>query len=135
MTDAAIKYLNPKPQTILHGGDVGVASSRFGRPDDGWLDLSTGINPNPYPLGPIPDDLLSRLPGTDDMNRLLDTARNYYGVAGDAEIVAAPGSQSLVGLVPGLFKPASVSILGPTYAEHEQCWAKAGHMVVSENST
>ena len=69
------------------------------------------------------------------MNRLLDTARNYYGVAGDAEIVAAPGSQSLVGLVPGLFKPASVSILGPTYAEHEQCWAKAGHMVVSENST
>ena len=144
MTDAAITYLKPKPDhtgdTVFHGGDIAAATARFGMPDGGWpegywLDLSTGINPNPYPLGPIPNGLLSRLPGTDDMDRLLDAARNYYDVADNAEIIAAPGSQALVGLLPEIFRPASVSILGPTYAEHEQCWAKAGHMVVSENST
>ncbi len=139
MTDAAITYLNPKPhakaRAISHGGDIATAVARFGVPTAGWLDLSTGINPNPYPLAPIPENLLSRLPGTDDMERLLNAARNYYGVADGAEIVAAPGSQALVQLVPELFKPASVSILGPTYAEHEQCWIKAGHSVMPANST
>lgn len=144
MTDAAITYLNPKPhvvpRAISHGGDIAAAVARFGapadgRPEDYWLDLSTGINPNPYPLAPIPENLLSRLPGTDEMERLLNAARNYYGVAEMAEIVAAPGSQALVQLVPELFKPASVSILGPTYGEHEQCWIKAGHSVIPAHST
>ena len=32
-----------------HGGDLTFATARYGRPEAGWLDLSTGINPNPWP--------------------------------------------------------------------------------------
>ncbi len=46
---------------------------RYGIPPEGWLDLSTGINPHAYPVSPIPDDLWARLPEDDD--GLIDTAR------------------------------------------------------------
>jgi cobalamin biosynthetic protein CobC len=34
----------------VHGGDLGLAEARFGKPKQGWLDLSTGISPFPYPI-------------------------------------------------------------------------------------
>ena len=38
---------------IAHGGGIAAAAARFGgRPED-WLDLSTGINPNPAALPEI----------------------------------------------------------------------------------
>lgn len=139
MNKANISILNPAAnapgQPIAHGGDISAAEAIFGKPENGWLDLSTGINPNPYPLANIPPDFLSQLPGNDHMESLLGQARKYYQVAKDAHIVAAPGSQALVGLVPKIFSPNSVSILGPTYAEHEKCWLKAGHSLMDAGST
>ena len=37
-------------QMTQHGGEVDAAAERYGIPRDRWLDLSTGINPNPYTL-------------------------------------------------------------------------------------
>jgi cobalamin biosynthetic protein CobC len=45
-------------------------------------------------------------------------------------IVAAPGTQALIGLLPRLRPQSQVAILGPTYAEHEICWRREGHHVV-----
>ena len=43
-------------------------------------------------------------------------------------IVAAPGTQALIGWLPRLVSPGRpVSILGPTYAEHRLAWRAAGH--------
>ena len=33
-----------------HGGGIDAAAARFGGARVDWLDLSTGINPRPYPL-------------------------------------------------------------------------------------
>ena len=40
-----------------HGGDVLLASEKYGIPVDQWIDLSTGINPDPYPIHSIPAEL------------------------------------------------------------------------------
>lgn len=120
--------------TIEHGGDPAALEARFGKPEAGWLDLSTGINPLAYPLGTIPDDVLAQLPRQADMDALLAAARKAYGVPADAAIVAAPGTQALIQMVPTLFAPSDVTVMGPTYGEHAPAWNAAGHTIVDVNS-
>ena len=52
-------------------------------------------------------------------------AKNVRLGAG-AGIVAAPGTQSLIQLLPRLLPAKKVAILGFTYAEHEAVWAASG---------
>jgi len=113
-----------------HGGDPKIVEARFGVPKDGWLDLSTGINPIPYAASACPDPLMHRLPLQKDMETLLAAARRAYDVPEDAAIVASPGTQALIQLVPSLFKSSTVSIVSPTYGEHAPAWRSAGHQVV-----
>ncbi len=114
---------------IRHGGDLQEAEDLFGKPSSGWLDLSTGINADAYPHTGIDASSWQRLPQQESLNKLLETARHYYGVADTAAIVAAPGSQSLLQDLPTFLKKRRVSILGPTYAEHAKTWADADHDV------
>ena len=37
-----------------HGGGLDTAIKQYGGTRENWLDLSTGINPNPYPIPDIP---------------------------------------------------------------------------------
>lgn len=113
----------------LHGGDIAAAERRWGHPAEGWLDLSTGINPHPYPLPAIAPTLWSRLPGAADEAALADAARHRFAAGAATEIVAAPGSQSLIQALPRLRPPGPVAILTPTYAEHARAWSAAGHSV------
>lgn len=107
------------------------AEARWGRPAEGWLDLSTGINPWPYPLPEIPAAAWHRLPGAAEERALLDAARCCWSVPAATSIVAAPGSQPLIQAVPRLLPPGRVAILGPTYGEHERAWTAAGHTVLA----
>ena len=115
---------------MKHGGDLTEAEARHGGGDPPWLDLSTGINPHPWP---VPDALRrtgwERLPGGAEMDVLLGSARAAYRVTDGAGIVAAPGTQALIQWLPRLAPPGAVSILGPTYAEHEASWRGAGRDV------
>lgn len=114
----------------IHGGDTGAAEARFGRPAQGWLDLSTGIAPFSYPVDGIPASAWRRLPESKEMAGLVAAARTVYGAAPSAAIVAAPGSQALIQRLPGLFEPGKrVAVIGPTYGEHARAWAGAGHAV------
>jgi len=114
---------------LVHGGDLKAASQRFGEPSAGWLDLSTGISPDAYPLPPLPLDAWTRLPDAEREDRMVEVARRYYG-AEKASIIAAPGSQALIGALAESRPPSRVAILGPTYAEHAYRWRAAGHDVV-----
>lgn len=116
-------------QPIEHGGDPAALEARFGKPEAGWLDLSTGINPLAYAPPAMPAEALARLPIKAEMDALLGAARKAYGVPDGAAIVAAPGTQALIQMVPTLFTPGDVTILGPTYGEHAPAWAAAGHSV------
>ena len=62
---------------LEHGGRLRVAARRFGIPLSDWVDLSTGINPQPYPVPPLAPEVWLRLPETDD--GLEAAAARYYG--------------------------------------------------------
>lgn len=123
---------------IWHGGDLAKARALFPDAPQPWIDLSTGINPIPYPLPELPLSLWQRLPGGDDEAALLTAARAAYRVPSEAGIVAAPGTQILIDLLPRVLPAVAnaglVAVLGPTYAEHALAWRKAG-ATVSEPRT
>jgi cobalamin biosynthetic protein CobC len=101
----------------------------YGRPKAGWLDLSTGINPDSYPVGEIAASDWRMLPTPALLKDLEAAARDYYGIPKGAAIVAGPGSQALIQWLPRLRKPGSVRVLVPTYGEHAPAWRAAGHTV------
>lgn len=74
----------------VHGGDLTAAAQRYGIPEGGWLDLSTGINPHAYPLPAIEDAVWRRLPLPSEETALLQTARKAYGLTPSTDICAAP---------------------------------------------
>ncbi|MGD1868796.1 MAG: threonine-phosphate decarboxylase CobD [Neomegalonema sp.] len=111
----------PKPRD--HGGDLDRAIAKFGGAAETWIDLSTGINPVPYPIGAIPSDCWTRLPAAAAMSELLRAAREAYGVPASVSIVAAPGAQALIQLTPRLRAPGAVAIVSPTYNEHSAAFA------------
>ena len=114
---------------LSHGGNLDNAVHQFGIPRDQWLDLSTGINPLPYPIGQLDVSAWSNLPDSNAEAALLSAAGAYYGVPDFARIVASPGTQALIQWLPRLIPSSRVVILGPTYAEHAHCWQTAGHEV------
>jgi len=114
---------------IVHGGDLGEVMRRFPDAPRPWLDLSTGINPLPYPIGALPDAVWARLPSRDENSALRTAAMKRYGVRDEAMVIAAPGTQALIQLLPRLVPKSRVAVLGPTYEEHEACWARQGHEV------
>lgn len=113
----------------FHGGSLDWAEARFGFPVAGWLDLSTGINPNAYPFQPPPESAWRRLPDVGSTDKLRKTAANRYGVGDPAFVVPAPGSQSLIQLLPRLRDRSNVVVLSPTYSEHAIAWRGEGHDV------
>lgn len=115
---------------LEHGGDLSEARRLFPAAPEPWIDLSTGINPVPYPLPCIPAAAWQRLPARADEAALLAAARVTYRVPDSAGIVAAPGTQILIETIPTLAPAGSeVAVLGPTYGEHAHAWRKAGFAV------
>ena len=116
-------------EPVAHGGDLGAARRLFPYAPQPFIDLSTGINPVPYPLPQLSHDAFTRLPEPEAIERLASIAARAYAAPSAAHVVPAPGSQMLLPLVAGLAPPGRAAILGPTYAEHARAAALAGHDV------
>ena len=112
-----------------HGGGVLAASAQFGIPPEEWLDLSTGINPDAYPVPAIPEDYFRRLPET-DTPEFNDAVRRYYG---GRYFVAAGGSQRFIEVLPRLRPTCRVAVPDVGYREHAYHWRRCGHHIVSYN--
>ncbi len=115
--------------TPRHGGALAAASLRHGIPVGDWLDLSTGINPAPYPAAPTAHEDYARLPDPASLAALLSSARRAYDVAEPARVVPLPGSDLGLRLLPLLVQTGRVAVLQPTYSGHAEAWANAGHTV------
>lgn len=102
-----------------HGGGLDAAMARYGGTRSQWIDLSTGINPVPYPISDISADAWSRLPDTGALQAFEDAARTAWSVPEGAEIVVAPGASALIARMPALLGRGSVCVHAPTYNEHE----------------
>lgn len=111
---------------LEHGGDLRRAAARYGIPLGDWLDLSTGINPTPWPVPALSTSSWHRLPEADD--GLEAAARDYYQAPA---LLPVAGSQAAIAALPGLRGPSRVGVLHPAYAEHAQAWQRAGHRVES----
>lgn len=113
-------------KTRDHGGGVDAAVARWGGDRAGWLDLSTGINPLPYPVGDVPDLAWNALPDTGAMTRLLNAARQFWNVPDHLDIMAANGASALIARMPYVLDRADVYIPSPTYNEHAAAFDAAG---------
>lgn len=107
---------------LEHGGRLRRAAQQYGIPLADWIDLSTGINPQSYPVPPIDAACWNRLPEDDD--GLEAAAAAYYG---NDRLLVLPGSQAAIQALPALFSPVVVACLSPLYEEHPQAWARCGH--------
>ncbi len=114
---------------VPHGGDLSAAARRFGNPDLGWIDLSTGISPWPWPVDASAIAALRHLPERVALDGLAAAAAAAYCTGAGVEIVAAPGTQALIQWLPRLCAPARVAVVAPTYGEHAHAWRQAGHEV------
>ncbi|MEC8580627.1 MAG: threonine-phosphate decarboxylase CobD [Pseudomonadota bacterium] len=114
-------------QSRDHGGNLDAAMARFGGTSDDWLDLSTGINPMPYPLPPIPQTSWDVLPRKTEMARLSDIATKVYRTP--ARVIATSGAQGAIQMVPWLRAPGRAAVLAPTYNEHAAALRACGWQV------
>lgn len=111
---------------LHHGGRLRAAAARYGIALEQWLDLSTGINPNGWPVPEIPPASWARLPEDDD--GLEQAARSYYGAE---HLLPVAGSQAAIQALPRLRPRSRVAVLDPGYAEHAYAWRNAGHEVAA----
>jgi cobalamin biosynthetic protein CobC len=112
-----------------HGGALEVARRLAPSAPEPWIDLSTGINPHPYPLPDLAPEAWTRLPESGALAKLEDAAADRYGaVAGS--VVAGPGSQALTQALARIIPPGAVGVLGPTYGGLRAAFAAAGARVV-----
>ena len=118
-------------EPLPHGGELGAARRLFPGASEPFVDLSTGINPNPYPLPQFAADLFTRLPDPDALKSLAGIAAKAYGAPSAAHVVPAPGTQILLPLAAGLVRPGRALVLSPTYSEHARAAALAGHAVTA----
>jgi cobalamin biosynthesis protein CobC len=116
-------------EPLLHGGDLAAARHLFPDAPEPFLDLSTGINPNSYPLPDLSADLFARLPQNEALAALAAAAATAYGAPSAAHIVCAPGTQILLPLVAGLVGSGRAAIVSPTYNEHARAATLADHRV------
>ncbi|RVT82146.1 pyridoxal phosphate-dependent class II aminotransferase [Rhodobacteraceae bacterium CCMM004] len=114
-----------------HGGALDAAVARWGGRREDWLDLSTGIAPEPYPLPPIPPEAWTALPDAGMTARLARAARTFWHVPEAAAVLAVPGASAAIARLPHLRPASTVAIPGPTYNEHAAAFAAAGWQVVA----
>jgi cobalamin biosynthesis protein CobC len=96
----------------MHGGRIDAAASLYPSAPQPWIDLSTGINPVPWPVPHIALERYQRLPLKREISDLLDAAADFYGLPANAEIVPVPGSE--------------IAILSPTYSSYAAVWRGTG---------
>ncbi|KRA75517.1 threonine-phosphate decarboxylase [Caulobacter sp. Root656] len=113
-----------------HGGRLGAARAAWPDAPTPWLDLSTGINPRPYPIPALGPETWSRLPDPESLRRLERIAAAAFGVEDPARVVAAAGSEALIRLLPRLLTARCVAIPARTYGGHADAWKVAGAEVV-----
>jgi cobalamin biosynthesis protein CobC len=127
---SGVAMIPPNAYTpLLHGGDLDAARKLFPGAPEPFLDLSTGINPHPYPIPDVWPEDFARLPDAESLKRLTWNAATAYAAPSEDNVVPAPGSQILMTLIAGLVPAGRAAILGPTYAEHARVAALAGHEV------
>lgn len=115
-----------------HGGNLDAAVAQYGGARSDWIDLSTGINPMPYPLPRLSDGLWTALPDAGAFDEIVAAARQFWNVPDGAAVLPVPGASSAIAQLPRVLRGKNVVIPTPTYNEHEAAFAAAGWTVATD---
>ena len=118
---------------LVHGGSLDKMRAAFPNASGPWIDLSTGINPWPYPVPDVSPDTLNALPTRDAYQQCRAAMASVIGVPADT-LALAPGSELLIRMLPQIISPKRVAVLTPTYGDHAQVWRTAGCDVLETTS-
>lgn len=99
-----------------HGGNLEWAISNYGGASEQWIDLSTGINRQPYIIPAVSSAAWTVLPTATATMRLIEAAQKAYNTK--ASIAPLAGAQAAIQLIPHLSRPGKACIMSPTYNEH-----------------
>ncbi len=108
-----------------HGGGLMTAAAAFPDAPLPWLDLSTGINPEPWRGQRATDEALNRLPDPAALIQLEAVAAAAFGAAPE-RTAAVAGAEAAIRLLPLLLGVRAVEVVGPTYGAHAEAWRAAG---------
>jgi len=120
----------PTIGAFRHGGRLREAMAAHPDAPRPWLDLSTGINPEPWPGPRAPADALTRLPDPQDLADLEAMAARAFGIADAGRVVAVSGAEAALRLLPGLVGGGTVALLPPIYGGHQEAWTSASPILV-----
>ena len=109
-----------------HGGALFRASKEFAIAPEHWIDLSTGISPEAWPVPAPPIEAWRSLPDAED--GLIAQAADYYGCSA-SELLPISGSQFAIEQIPQLLTTGTVAVPVWGYAEHSYRWQLAGHQL------
>jgi cobalamin biosynthesis protein CobC len=110
----------------LHGGRLCVARAMYPSVPTPWIDLSTGINPRPYPAPRASAAARARLPEPTQLALLEQIAARAFGVDDAARVVAVTGSELALRLLPAVLDRTHATVVSPTYSSHLDAWRRAG---------
>ena len=118
--------------TTEHGGDLDRAIARFGSRRAHWLDLSTGINPDPYPLPQLDESVWRDLPDKQMSVAVSIAAAKRYQTT--RPVLCLAGAQQAIQIYPLLCADKctkqSAHVLYPSYNEHEYQLEQQGWQVM-----
>ncbi len=117
-----------------HGGGLDAAVERYGGKHDGWIDLSTGINPHPFPIGHLNARAWTALPDRNAIDGMIRAARTFWNVPESAAVISAPGCSAIISRLPTLWPAQRVCILQPTYNEHAAAFDLHGWDVTEDTN-
>lgn len=115
-------------QGALHGGDIVSASALYNIEQREWIDLSTGLNPDSYPIEGIPNSAFRQLSYLQP--DFVTAAQNYYGSAHGMALI---GSQMIIQALPKCVDRYPVLLPSAGYTEHREHWLKNDFAVSSYN--
>ncbi len=85
-----------------------------------------GVIPRPH----FPRRLCTGCLNSGALERLIEIARKAYRIPAAAAVVALPGTDAGLSILPWLFRePKRIAVLSPCYAGHAAAWTAAGHSV------
>jgi len=129
-----MSHKEEKAQLRDHGGGIDAAIAHFGGARNEWIDLSTGINPIPYPLPEFADCHWTQLPDRAVFEAFNHVARRFWNVPDNATIIPASGASAIIAMLPSILEGSKVVIPEPTYNEHRAAYIAHGWTIEAQGN-
>ena len=108
-----------------HGGQIDAMARAFPNAPTPWLDLSTGINPWPYPLPALAPEAWARLPGEQARINCEVAMAVAFG-CNPGVCRAFAGTEMVIRQLPNVLHSRHIALRSPSYADHATTWDAAG---------